>query len=120
MISRQVRVTSYLYGETPDAVFRFLDAACRIPLFREVMPVRRSDDQVIAVAFLTETGDDSGMPGALRCLDGILGRDIEVVTARESAADAAAHHRRAWLVSGRSSEVRRGTVVQGSLELTAD
>jgi len=119
-VSRQVHITSYLHTETPAAIFRFTEAACRVPYFREVMPVRRSDDAVIAVAFLTEADDDSAMPGALRHLDGILGRDIEVVTARGSAAEAAAHHRRAWLISGRSSEILRGQVVRGELEPAGD
>ncbi len=113
-----MHVTSYLYGETPAAIFRFLEAACRVPYFREVIPVRRDDGQVIAVAFLTVADDGTGMAAAVRHLEGILGRDIELASARESAGAAVAHHRRAWLISGRSSEVRRGEVIAGVLELT--
>jgi hypothetical protein len=113
-----MHITSYLYGETPEAVLRFLEAACRCPAFREVIPVRRDDGQVIAVAFLTIEDDDWRMPGAVARLSGILGREVEIVAARESAAGAVAHHRRAWLIPGRSSEVRRGQVIAGTLEIT--
>lgn len=113
-----MHITSYLYGETPQAIFRFIEAACRMPAFREVYPVRRDDGQVIAVVFLT--GDEVLEVGsAFPRLDGILGRDIEVVTACCSPQSAMADHDRVWQIRGRGDAIRRGEVIQGTLELTA-
>lgn len=112
-----MHITSYLYGETPEALFRFTEAACRSGCFREVFPVRRGDGAVIAVAFLTGDGG-AEMETAVRALSGILGRDIEITAARDSAAGAAAARRRTWFVPGRSSEVRQGQVIVATAELT--
>jgi hypothetical protein len=112
-----MHVTSYLYGETPEAVFRFIEAACRMPYFREVCPVRRDDGQVIAVVFLTGSAA-AGIEAMFRRLDGILGRDIEVVTAFDASETEVTGHRRMWVIRGRGDMIRRGEVIRGTLELT--
>lgn len=108
-----MHVTSYLYGETPEALFRFTEAACRLPCFREVYPVRRDDGQVIALVLVSDSRQVTG-PG-FAALHGILGRDIEIATACEEDGNAA----RVRVIRGRSGEVRHGEVITMRLEIEA-
>lgn len=105
-----MHVTSYLYGETPEALFRFTEAACRQPCFREVIPVRRDDGQVIAFAITSDGGE--GMESATGRLEGILGADIEIATAGQAGTGLPPR-----IIRGRSSEIRCGEVITVRLEL---
>ena len=106
-----MHVTSYLYGETPEALFRFTEAACRCPCFREVIPVRRDDGQVIAFALISDGGGE-GMEAAAGRLEGILGADIEIATAGQAGTGLPPR-----IIRGRSSEIRRGEVITVRMEL---
>ena len=75
--TRRMHVTGYLGDEPRDRVFRFMDAATRIPYFDDVLPVRRGDGTVIAVAFYSRSEDKNAVWDACRKLERILGRDTE-------------------------------------------
>jgi hypothetical protein len=112
-MTRRMHVTSYLYGETPEALFRFTEAACRQPCFREVFPVRRDDGQVIAFVFVS----DGVVSESLHGLEGILGRDIELSAACDPGGGRRVLSGRTLVIRGRSSEIRCGEVVSVRLEL---
>lgn len=76
-----MHITGYLGDEPRDRVFRFIEAAARTGFFADVLPVRRSDGTIVAVAMLT--GPDDGSPaiaGACGRLSRILGRDTELTS----------------------------------------
>lgn len=110
-MTRRMHVTGYLYGETPEALYRFTEAACRCPYFREVIPVRRDDGQVIALVLYSDGGGE-GMDAASGRLEGILGAGIEIATAGEPGAGISPQ-----VIRGRSGEIRRGEVITMRLEL---
>lgn len=73
-------VTGYLGAEDQAAVYRLIDQAAQSGLFREVLPVRRPDGRIIAVAFLTAAVPmrQSEWQAGMRPLDGILSRDTVI------------------------------------------
>jgi len=118
---RHMHVTGYLYGQDPACIFRFIEAAARTGLFHEVIPVRRGDGSIIAVAFYSKDldgfSDELEMPGIARRLSGILDRDIEIASAWDSPQpDREREH--AWLVRGRGAAIQ-GQVVADHGELAS-
>lgn len=109
MGGRRMHITGYLHDGTRDGLYRFIEAACSLRFFTEVIPVRRGDGSVIAVAFFSSSDEDR-MPEVVRRLSGILGQDTEIV----SAENIPAHHdpyKRAWFIPGRGEAIR-GEVVR--------
>jgi hypothetical protein len=107
-------ITGYLSDAERTSVFRFIEAASSLSVFREIIPVRRDDGQIIAVAFYTHGTDASTeedwMPRAVARLSGILQRDTEIASAGDEASEAGR-----WVVKGRGEGIR-GEVVRLELE----
>jgi hypothetical protein len=76
-----MHITGYLGDEPRDRVFRFIEAAVRTGYFGDVLPVRRTDGTIVAVAMLT--GPDDGSNAILEAcwkLSRILGRDTDLTS----------------------------------------
>ncbi len=76
-----MHITGYLGDEPRDRVFRFIEAAARTGFFADVLPVRRTDGTIVAVAMLT--GPDDGSNAILEAcwrLSRILGRDTDLTS----------------------------------------
>jgi hypothetical protein len=107
-------ITGYLSDAERTCVFRFIEAAASMRVFRDIIPVRRGDGQIIAVAFCSHGTDASTeadwMPSAVARLSGILQRDTEIASAGDEASEAAR-----WVVRGRGEGIR-GEVLRLELE----
>jgi hypothetical protein len=98
-------ITGYLADTERPHLFRFIEAAAGFRQFREIIPVRRGDGQIIAVAFYSHGTDASTeeewMPRVVARLSGILQRDTEIASAGDEASEAGR-----WVVKGRGEGIR--------------
>ena len=114
-----MHITGYLRDGTRDGLWRFIEAACSLQFFAEVIPVRCADGEIIAVAFYSNVSDYGLMPEVVRRLSGILGHDTEIASARDNPPrPGLAPARRVWFIPGRGEAIQ-GEVIRGTLELTA-
>ncbi len=97
-----MHVTSYLRDGTRDGLYRFIEAACALSFFTEVIPVRRCDGEIIAVTFFSSAADYSRMPEVVRGLRGILGQDIELASARSEPPAVDNRAGQVWFIRGRA------------------
>lgn len=98
-----MHITSRIYDTA--SVGRLIQAAEQLGFFSGVYPVHREDGVVIAVAFaskdLSGFSDEREMPEVGAALAGIVGHDIEIVSAWELS-EVGEHQEYAVLVPGRS------------------
>lgn len=80
MSDRRMHITGYVGDEPRDRVFQFIEAAARTGYFEDVIPVRRADGTIIAVAMYSTSDDGDALLRACGRLMRILGRDTEFLS----------------------------------------
>lgn len=116
-----MHITGYLGDEPRDRVLTFMDAAVMLRYFEDVIPIRRPDGTIIAVAMYSRTlgpvPGDEVITSMCRGLAGILGRDTGLATAW----DPAQRPRQPGpsMISGRGTGTVQGQVVTDHGELPA-
>lgn len=116
MSGPDIHVTGYLGTEDHAAVFRFIDAAARLEVFREIIPVRRQDSRIIAITFVSSDCDEDTTPWIAARLSGILRQDITIASAWAEPGD---DRQYAQVIRGGARETVRGEVIREPPALTA-